>query len=503
MVAQKKRLKLTVRPSAVSPAFLPYLRSQARHLLLWGGRDSTKSDFVALKLLLDAMQSPYFCCILIREKQNTIADSQIATLKKVATREGLLPYFRFPQGPSAVLEVRCLLNENKFIGRGTDDMDRVKSVSDPTCVWYEEANQIDGADAEVVSTTLRTSRAGAVIQEIYTFNPDHGGDYTQFWLYKKFFSGTGNAHGHTFGGRLAVDVNGQLVQVPYQVVHSTYHNNPWCPPERAATYEKYGIIDPDTGEMADAYRYEVWCKGNWATKRTGNEFYHKFLEKRIASAPINYLPGANIVQSWDANSLPYCAMLCGQTERTATVTTLRIFKEYALRSPNSGFRSTGQQFLKDRQPLGYAQSSVYLTGDASMRNNKIGEQRGESPFKDVQAALQGFVDADGTRVPGCLRVDSADFWPRKNPGVDRRRDFINDLFEGKIAGCAVAIDPGCKLLINDLKQVQKGIDGKIKKRVYDADLDASYEEIGHMSDVFDYICCTLFKAEYEAYRAGR
>ena len=38
-------------PNAVAPRFWPYLRSRARFLLLWGGRDSSKSDFVAAQRL--------------------------------------------------------------------------------------------------------------------------------------------------------------------------------------------------------------------------------------------------------------------------------------------------------------------------------------------------------------------------------------------------------------------------------------------------------------------
>ncbi|OGX80821.1 hypothetical protein BEN47_06075 [Hymenobacter lapidarius] len=500
MVAQKKRLKLTLRPDAVSPRFWPYLRSRTRHLLLWGGRDSTKSDFVALKLLLDCLELPYFKCVLVRRYLNTVGPSQVATLETVAKRWGLHHLFKWGVSP---LGIWCRDNGNSFVPFGMDDMDKIKSLSNPTHAWYEEANQADGKKADVISTSLRSSVPGSYLQEIYTFNPDHSGDYTTFWLYQKFFDKTGHPHELTFSGQLAVDVSGQLVQVPYEVVHSTYHNNPWCPPERAATYEAYGTLDPLTGEMADEYRYHVWCLGQWATKRTGNEFYHKFQEKQVVK-PTPYLPGLNIVQSWDANSLPYCAMFCAQTEpQPGGGILLRVFQEYAIKPPNSGIESTGQQFLKDRKARQWDGSAVYLTGDASLRNNKIGEQRGESVFKDVRAALAGFTDTDGQKIAGCLNAGSGDFWLKKNPGVDRRRNFVNALFEGKIPKCSIQVDPDCVLLINDWKMVQKAIDGKLKKRVYDAELDAWYEPIAHFSDIGDYYICTVLKAEYEAYRDGK
>ncbi|MGI4864163.1 MAG: phage terminase large subunit [Janthinobacterium lividum] len=496
MVAQKKqKLKLHIGPNACAPKFRPYLRDRSRHLLLWGGRDSTKSDFVALELLLDCMQLPYFLCVMIREKQNTIADSQIATLKKVAEREGLSRYFRFPQGPTGVLEVSCLLNKNKFIGRGTDDMDRMKSVSDPTCAWYEEANQIAKDDADVVSTTLRTSRVGAVIREIYSFNPDHKEDYKQFWIWKKFFDGTGNPHGTTFDGQLVVDIDGQLVRQSFRVLHSTAADNPWCPPERRATYKAYQFTDP--------YRFRVWYEGLWATKQTGNEFYPRF-DRATHTGQVPYLSGLPIWQSWDANSLPYCAMFCAQIEdqrRTGGGRILRVFKEYAIGSPNSGLRNTGHAFLKDRVRHEWTESAVFLTGDASLRARKPSDER-STAFDDVLAALTGYADENNDRVPGCLNAASAARWPKRNPEVMRRRDFVNYLLAGGFDGISVQIDAAaCPKLVADLELVQLGIDGKLKEMYTDPVLNVRYQKLGHMSDDFDYICCTIFEPEYVAFKA--
>lgn len=491
MVAQE--IELDVAEDAVSPAFLPHLQSRVRHLLLWGGRDSTKSDFVSLLLLIAAMELPYFKCILLRAVQNTVADSQIATLMKVAEREGLSQFFDFR--PSA-LRITCRLNGNSFIGRGTDNMDKVKSVSDPTHVWYEEANQIAAADAEIVSTTLRSSHPGAVIQEIYTFNPDHNGDYKKFWIWQRFFEATGHPDGTSFAGRLQVDVNGELIQVPYQVVHSTYRDNPWCPPERAATYEAYAATDP--------YRHRVWCQGLWATKQSGNEWYPRFSRAQHVR-PVPYLPGVNIFQSWDANSLPYSAMFCAQTLDSRSKggkLQLRVFREYAIRSPNSGLSSTGKQFLLDRKANGWAGSDVFLTGDASLRARKPGEEN-QTNFKDVLAALSGTKDADGAPVPGCLNGASADFWPRKNPSVMTRRDFVNYVLAGGLPDVEVVIDEHCPELIADCELTQVGIDGKLKELYTDPVLNVRYQLRGHMSDNFEYYLCTVLAGQYEAFKATR
>jgi hypothetical protein len=452
--------------------------------------------------LLQCLTLPYFKCILVRKVADTIQGSLWATLKAVAEREGIDHLFFWGTSP---LVIRCLLNDNTFIARGLDNPRKIKSVREPTHALYEEANEIGKSDFDVVSTTLRCSQPDAVIQETFLFNPDQNGDYKEFFLWKMFFEATGHPNGTTFSGLLQTDMDGEVVSQAYEVMHSTIMDNRWASREDKARYKRYGDISPVTNEMYDEYLYTIWYLGTWATRKTGNEFYHNFREHAHAGTATPFLPGVNMLQSWDANSLPYCAMFCGQTENIGTTRVLRVFKEYALRSPNSGITPTGRQFLKDRQARkleGWADVAVYLTGDASMRSRKPGEENATT-FKDVQAALGGFQDVDGQRVPGCLNNDATALWPLSNPGVDRRREFINDLFSGLIPGVKVQIDPGCTNLINDLKQVQKAVDGKLKKRIHDKELDAHYEPIGHFSDIFDYWVVGLLRPEYEAFIAGR
>jgi hypothetical protein len=487
-------IELDVQPDAVNALFWPYLHSRARYRLFWGGRDSSKSDFVALDLLLQCLTLPYFKCVLVRRYANTIKGSQWDTLKRVAEREGIDHLFTWGINP---LGIKCRVNHNSFVPFGMDDMGKAKSLSDPTHAWYEEANQTEEADCDVLSTSLRSSVPGAVFQEIYSFNPDHEGDYKSFWLWKKFFERTGHAGGTTFSGTLAVDVDGRLIELPYEVLHSTARDNRWCPPERIATYKGY--------EKTDPYRFRVWYEGMWATKQTGNEFYPRFSRAAHTASPVPYVPEAAIWQSWDANSLPYCAMLCAQTTRDAQGrTVLGIFKEYALRSPNGGLKNTAKQFLKDRQRLKMMGSEVWLTGDSTMKNRSTGDEN-ENNKKDVVSTLSmGFKsEDDGERVPGCLHSASDGLWLKKNPGVNRRGDFVNYLLAGGFSDIVLRIDPACAELIADMELTQRGIDGKLKEKFDDKVLGVKYEIRGHFSDILDYLLCTVFKSQWEAFKDGR
>ena len=466
---------IDVKPGCVSPTFYPLLANHDRRLLLWGGRDSTKSDFVALKLLLNCLALPYFKCILIRKIADTIADSQWATIKAVAEREGLDHLFFFGTSP---LVIRCLVNKNLFVARGLDNPKKIKSTKDPTHAWYEEANEDSEDEVDVVSTTLRTSRPGAVIQEIITFNPDHKGDYKEFWLWKKFFRDTGHSEGTTFSGSMDTEVDGELVKLPFTVVHSTIRDNPWAPKERVALYKSYGDLNPATGKPYNAYKYRVWYQGLWTNKQTGNEWYYQFVkENHVRQVP--YLEGVTIFQSWDANADPYSAMICAQLEYLAQERLrLRVFKEYAIRGAAGGLRATARQFVLDWQAQ-WPHSSVAYTGDASMRNRRPGSPQ-ESPMKDVEAELRP-VSSGGSNL-----------WLRHNPSVLGRRDWINSLWAGEDPSIEIWIDEHCTELIQDIELTQKGIGEKLKETFPDPEKGVTYQIRGHFTDCLEYLLASRF-----------
>lgn len=471
------KIILDVQPDAVNERFLSYLFTRTRFELYWGGRDSSKSDFVALKLLILCMAQSYFKCVLVRKVFDTIKDSQVATIKAVAEREGLSKYFFFGSSP---LEIRCLLNGNKFICRGMDNPDKLKSIKDPTVAWYEEANQIEEQDFNVLSTSLRTSH-NVPIQEFFTFNPDHEGDYKKFWLYKKFFANTGNDHALTFEGsttsQVVVNEKGQLterdIEVPFSVMHSTYADNRWCPPERAAQYESY----KDT----DAYLYKVWALGLWATKRTGAEFYNQFRrERHIGRYP--YQPEHPIIHlTYDFNVLPYMTQVGIQAVRNEVTrkTQIRIFKEWCFRPPNNTSASVTKAFSDEFKGQNIA---VYYYGDASGKN-RIPGKGDERAYDDIVTGLfgDGFLHNNSDRVA------------RRNMNVLKRRDFINDLLEGKkYPDIEICIDESCIELINDFEVVKQDMYGKVKERFNDTAMGVSYEKVGHTSDATDYFFTEFF-----------
>src|SRR5690606_17161429 len=219
-------------------AFLPcyhhLLDSTSDIDFLWGGRDSGKSRFIASLLITECLSLPYFRCVLARKVFNTIKESQWQMIKDVATIWGVDHLFTFNKNP---LEINCI-NGNKFICRGMDDSANLKSISNPSHCWAEEMNQLTLDDFILIMTSLRYN--SGKVKMWCSFNPEADGDFHDFWLYRNFFAG----NGYNFTSTWTIDipafkeVSAQKVEYVYSSTHTTYHDNKYCKPERAAFLEQ-------------------------------------------------------------------------------------------------------------------------------------------------------------------------------------------------------------------------------------------------------------------------
>jgi PBSX family phage terminase large subunit len=139
----------------INEKFIPLTKNTDRYLILYGGRGSSKSDFVSKLLISRCLSHTYFKCILYRKNYNSISDSSYETIKQTIYDLGLENLFILKKNP---LEIICVLNGNKFIARGGDDPQKLKSIKDPTCVWYEE-DIPEESDFATITLTVRSGKA--------------------------------------------------------------------------------------------------------------------------------------------------------------------------------------------------------------------------------------------------------------------------------------------------------------------------------------------------------
>lgn len=336
--------------------------SDADVKLYWGGRDSGKSYHIALELIEKCLSAPKFKCILVRKTFNSIRESQYELLKSIIEDLGLEQFFVFHVNP---LEIICM-NGNKFIARGCDKPENVKSITNPTDAWYEEADKITLNEFSVISTTLRSE--DVKVQERISFNPESDGNYEEHWLYKlveENYNGT-----YEWANTIKLK-NGDLVEVNYIACHTTFDDNPYCPDFRKA---KYMATTED-----DDYLHNVFIYGRWGNQKIKRPFCTHYNEKtHVVKEKFN--PNRQTYCLIDFNYEPFCASIFQMWFDGEPIH--RQVDEIAI---SSG--TTNEMAQEIKLILGDALYITYFGGDYNGDQNRIGKYDNLSLYKELQKEL--------------------------------------------------------------------------------------------------------------------
>jgi hypothetical protein len=446
----------------VNDKFVPLAKSEDRYNILYGSRGSSKSDFVAKKLIFNCLTHRYFKCILYRKVADTIRDSSYENIKQTIHDLGLESLFVFKVSP---LEILCI-NGNKFIARGGDDPGKLKSIKDPTCVWYEEdiPNEEDFA---TITLTIRSGKAD-VLQEWFTINPEVEGDFTDNWFWKRFFKGKEELSYRT---TTSVEVEGRQIEYSVSVHHSVYQDNRWLPDAVKAQIEGY--------KETNQYLYSVYSKGLWTRKQTGGNFY-KLFDRSKNCGDVFYNPEAALHISFDFNVNPYITLRIWQVydKRAENI------DEICLVTPDNRTENLCRAFIA-KYPGHNAGLFVY--GDPSGKKESTATEKGHNDYTVIMGALASYRPT--------LRIHKV------APPVVMRGNFINAIFKINEQGITLVIGNNCSKGISDymyLKEASDGTKAKIKEK--DPNTGVSFERYGHCSDADDYFITYAFAGEFTAYQ---
>jgi phage terminase large subunit len=444
--------------------FLPLIDNTDRYLILYGSRGSSKSYFVAEKIIYRMLTEDYFRCVLIRNVQQNIKDSSFQMILDVIDSLGLGELFTHTISP---LAIKCM-NGNKIMARGLDNPTGIKSISEVTCVWYEE--DIPSEEAFLtVSTSIRTTKA-KYIQEIFSINPETEGDYKDNWFYKRFFEK--NEPELSFSNKTAVmGRKGKPVELSYTVHHSTYKDNRFLSDQYIALLEDLKNTNP--------YYFTVYAEGRWGHKENKAGFYKNFNRGVLVYSNITYNPTLPIHVSFDFNVQPYMTSIISQVSGT----TIWVVDEVLTTTPNNTTKGVCRE-LK-RRFINH-DSGCFIYGDRSGSNKDTRSESGTNDYMIIQGELADWEPK--------IRV------PSVNPKLVMRGDFINNIFGGG-KDIKVYVSDKCTTLINDFMFVKEAPDGtKVKEKV--SKDGVSFEKWGHTSDSFDYFICEAFKQEFNKNKRG-
>lgn len=447
----------------INKAFEPLVYNTDRYLIMYGGRGSSKSAFETDRKIFQCLSHKYFRCVLVRNTYATIKDSQYQSLVDRICELGLSSLFEFKLQP---LEINCR-NGNKFIARGCDDTTKLKSIKDPTCVWYEEDIPSE-SDFITITTSIRTGKAD-LLQEVFTINPEVEGDYQENWFWKKFFFGHSEK---SFSSSFVEKIDGQEVELKYTVHHSTYHDNRWI--------TQGFIVFLLNLKKQDPYYYTIYCLGDWGNRITGGNFYKAF-NRGLTVTKTEYDPMKALHISFDFNTKPYMTCSIWQMSNYFAYNIGEIATTY----PKNTTLGICREFIEQ-----YSQhtSGLFIYGDPAGASADTKMEVGHNNFTIIETELQQFN-------PTMCVANVA-------PSVEGRGKWINAIF-AELRNVKIFISETSPLLIADLLNLKEAADRtKFKQVMKDKQTLVSYEKYGHFTDGMDYFLCEAFHQDYEDFQRG-
>lgn len=136
-----------------------------------GGRNSTKSSFVAIQVVLGILRDPNANAIVFRKTAETIRTSVFSNVLWAIDMLGCEDFFKHTMSPP---QITYLPTGQKIIFKGLDKPAKVKSIKLERgyfkILWFEELEEFGGIK-EIRNVEQSTRRGGEKFTAFYTFNP--------------------------------------------------------------------------------------------------------------------------------------------------------------------------------------------------------------------------------------------------------------------------------------------------------------------------------------------
>lgn len=394
----------------INDAFYPHFNNIARYEVYFGSRGSSKSHFIAAKLLKEAIEQPYFKFIYCRKHAVDVRESQFELFKLKAAEMGIYNQFVFYE---STMKIVCKKNKNVLIGRGLDEPENTKSIADPSGIWCEEVTAFNQEDFTTLNAGLRTQKAP--LQTIVSFNPIQETNWVRSFFFKE---------DNRF--ELKNDFTDAILS------RTTFLDNYFIDQEQ---YKR------DLMLMASGNKnfIRVSIEGDWGTTENGNPWLHAFKSEKHVR-PITFLPTFPVYLSFDVNNDPFtCVATQFSLNKGNNNSFIHIIKEF---SGAIKVEDICNQIL-----TAFPLSLFHITGDRSGQNEDVG--RNKTVYDLIKANLKGRVAKMDLNSKNLLHSDS--------------RLLLNSYFEHYPN---IYINTECKLLIADIAKAcvdeEKGA-GQLKK----------------------------------------
>lgn len=173
----------------IAPHFVPYFNSRKTNQIYEGGRNSTKTSMIAIKIVYNCLNEDNCSAVCMRNHQIDLRKSVFREIKRACHRLGLVEGIDYKATVSP-MEITFFKNENKIYFAGGDDFETIKGTIDEKklikIIWFEElTNFKDEETIEQIKATF-TRGNNDWFMALYSYNPPKNKfDWVNKWAAKK------------------------------------------------------------------------------------------------------------------------------------------------------------------------------------------------------------------------------------------------------------------------------------------------------------------------------
>lgn len=243
------RMILNLKKSLFNDVYYPHLLDYSRRYeVYYGGAGSGKSVFICQKLLVKACRSKRKV-LIIRKYGTTLKDSVFQLVVDMLKKWHIYDSCKVNLSTYTI----TLPNDSVILFKGMDDSEKIKSITDITDIWCEEATEL--AEDEYTQLDLRLRALAGDLQLIVSFNPISKVN----WVYKKWFAESAKVNADTM------------------ILKTTYKDNRFLPDAYIAALEEKIHSNPNYYRiyaLGDFITLDKLVFNNWKVE----EFDHRFLK---------------------------------------------------------------------------------------------------------------------------------------------------------------------------------------------------------------------------------
>lgn len=168
----------------VNPAFYPVWISECANVLTKGGRSSTKSSVISLKLIEKKMKHKMSNAVILRKVGQTLRKSVYSQVQWALHEVGVADQFKFQVNPLQIIHKEW---NTGFHFSGSDDPEKLKSLKIPvgyvSDLWLEEADSFDSEEEidKIQDTFIRNDLPDG--QEVVTWMSWNPPKSQYHWIY--------------------------------------------------------------------------------------------------------------------------------------------------------------------------------------------------------------------------------------------------------------------------------------------------------------------------------